>query len=148
MSLRQTISEAQKIALKGHDEDTLGILRVLWSAIKNMEIDKKHELSDEEIQTVVAIQVKQLNDALKDFVSAQRQDLINKTTKELAVLKKYLPIQISDQELEAVIKRVINESGSPGLSELGKVMSLVMKEVKGKADGNKVREWVSKLLSA
>lgn len=148
MSLRQTIQTAQLEALKSHAEEKLATLRMLWSAIKNSEIDKKRELTDEEIQGVVQTQTKQLFDALKDFVAAGRQDLIAKTEQEIVLLKNYLPAQLGDAELELIVKKLVAEANLTSPAEAGKVIGMIMKEVKGKADGNRVKELVNKLLSA
>jgi len=145
MSLRQEISSAQTEALKAKDEKKLSILRMLWSAIRNLEIDKKTELGDEEIQTVVVSQVKQLNDALKDFEKGARVDLTNKAKYEIGVLQKYLPTQLSDEELKNIVLKII--AVAP-VKEIGRIMGSVMKEVKGQADGNRVKNTVTQLLSA
>lgn len=147
MSLRQEISEAQVTALKGHDEKSLSILRIIWSAIKNVEIDKHHELNDEEVETVVSQLNKQLLDALKDYQTAGREDLVLKANFEISLLKKYLPEQLTDEQLMVIAKKIVVDSGLKGAGEVGKVMGMVMKEVKGKADGNRVREIVIQLLS-
>ncbi len=146
MTLRSEIQEKQYDAMKQGDADKLSILRLLMSAIKNEEIELKRELNDEETQAVVGRQVKQLNDSIKDFEAGGRSDLVEKTQKEVEVLKEYLPEQLSDEELESIIDKKITEL-SAGPQDIGKVMGAVMKEAKGKADGNKVREIVSKKLS-
>lgn len=148
MSLRALIAEALAEALKARNVEKLSILRMLWSAIKNAEIDKKGELTDGEIQQVALRQVKQLNDALKDFEKGGREDLIKKTKFEIETLQQYLPEQLSNEKLIEIVKKVLNGSGTKSPQDLGKIMGAVMKEVKGKADGNKVREIVNSLLSA
>jgi len=146
MTLRSEIQEKQYDAMKQGDADQLAVMRLLMSAIKNEEIELKKELNDEQVQTIVSRQVKQLLDAIKDFESGGRTDLVEKTKKEIEVLQKYLPEQLSEEELIAVVDKTI-EQLSAGPQDIGKVMGMVMKEVKGKADGNKVRELVSKKLS-
>lgn len=141
MPLRSEIQEEQYDAMKRGDADKLLVLRLLMSAIKNEEIEIKMELNDDEVQTIVGRQVKQLADAIKDFESGGRSDLVEKTKKEIAVLEKYLPEQLSDENILQVIDKTILEL-SAGPQDIGKVMGAVMKEVKGKADGNKVREMV------
>ncbi len=148
MSLRQELSKAQVEAMKARDEKKLSILRVLWSTIKNVEIDKKRELNDEEVQQLVAQLVKQTGDALKDFQAGARTDLVDQANLEIDLLKKYLPEQLSDVELEIIVKRIIGEVGNIAPNEMGKIIGTVMKEVKGRADGNRVKEIVSKTLSA
>lgn len=145
MPLRSEIQERQYDAMKRGDVDKLLVLRLLMSAIKNEEIEKKRELNDDEVQTIVGRQVKQLTDAIKDFEAGGRSDLVEKTKKEIAVLEDYLPEQLSDENILQVIDKTIVEM-SAGPQDIGKVMGVVMKEIKGKADGNKVREMVSQKL--
>ncbi len=142
MTLVQTILEAQKEAMKKKDVETLSILRVLSSAIKNEQIEKQRELADIEAQQVITRQVKQLKDALNDFEKAQRTDLIEKTKKEVELLSAYLPQQLSDEELKAIIVRVIEANQA---TEPGRMMGPVMKEIAGRADGNRVKAMLETL---
>ncbi|MBT4120523.1 MAG: GatB/YqeY domain-containing protein [Candidatus Magasanikbacteria bacterium] len=147
MSLRADITERQTEAQKSKDELRLSVLRMLWSEIKNIEIDKKKELDDKEIQQIVARQIKQLKDANKDFSSAGRDDLVSKNEAEIKILEEYLPEQMGDEELTKIIESVISETGANEPGDIGKVMGAVMKKAQGQADGNKVRELASHLLS-
>lgn len=146
MSLRQSIIEAKEKALKEKDEKSLSVLRMLWSAIKNVEIDKKEELGDDQVQEVVQRQVKQLKDALKDFESAGRDDLVSSNKKEIEFLEKYLPTSLSVEELEQIVQKIAQDNEIKEKSEFGKLMGLVIKEVKGRADGNDVKDIVTKQL--
>jgi len=147
MTLRTIILEDQKKAMKERSKQKLSTLRMLTSAIKNVEIEKQHELSDEEVLEVIARQAKQLKDAMKDFESGGRDDLLEKTKSELGVLEAYLPEQLSDEELEKVVKATAEKVGASSSADMGKIMGAVMGQVKGKADGNRVRAIVQKLLS-
>ena len=135
-------------AMKSGDAKNLAVLRLIKSAIKNEEIQLQKELSDEEVQSVVARQVKQLSDAAKDFEAGGRQDLVEQAKEEIQLMSIYLPEQMSDSELLSIVDKVIETTGAKTQSEVGKVMGLVMKQAKGKADGTKVREIVSKKLGA
>lgn len=148
MVLREQILEAQKKAMKEKDAERLSILRVLWAAIKNEEIERRQELNDEQLQEVVARQVKQLKDALVDFEKGGRADLVEQTNKEIAVLEVYLPEQMSDVYLEQLIKNILLENNITDVKDSGKAMSLIMPAVKGKADGVKVRNIVNQILNA
>ena len=149
MSLRSDLVDAQKEALKQKNEATLGTLRMLWSAIRNAEIDNGHkEFSDEEVQKVVSTQIKQLKDACLEFEKGGRSDLIEKANQEIKVLQSYLPEQLSDEELEKTIKKIIDESNLKDLQAVGRLTGLVMKEVKGRADGNRVKDFITKLLAS
>lgn len=145
MSLRQRILDAQKQAMKEGDKASLSTLRMVWSALRNIEIDKGGELTDEEVQEVIARQVKQLKDAMTDFEKGGRSDLMEQTQVEIAYLSQYLPQQLTDEELEKVVQNIV--SAHSGEKNAGIIMGAVMKEVKGKADGKKVREFVEKILS-
>lgn len=158
MSLRDEIQEKQYAAMKSGDAKSLAVWRLVRTAIKNEEIAKKaksrtelrsgtgEELNDEEVQTVIARQVKQLQEALKDFAAGGRKDLVEETKKEIEILRVYLPEKISNEKLAIIIDKVIETTAASGLQDMGKVMGAVMKEVKNKADGNQVREIVAEKL--
>jgi len=148
MMLREQIVEAQKKAMKEKNAEKLSILRVLCAAIKNEEIDRRQELTDEQVQEVVARQVKQLKDALVDFERGGRADLIEKTNQEISVLEEYLPEQMSDDDLEKLIKNILTDNNITDTKDAGRAMSMVMPIVKGKADGSKVRNIVNQILNA
>ncbi|MEK7625688.1 MAG: GatB/YqeY domain-containing protein [Patescibacteria group bacterium] len=147
MPLRNEIQDKLQGAMKSGDAKRLSVLRLIKSAVKNEEIQLQKELSDEEVQAVVGRQVKQLSEALKDFEAGGRQDLIAQTKEEIEIMSVYLPKQMSDEELTAVIEKAIETLGAKTAGDIGKVMGLVVKQTKGKADGSKVREMVSKKLT-
>ena len=146
MSLRDDIHQEQLKAMKDRNEGKLSTLRLLSSAIKNIEIEKHHDLDDVEVVEVVARQVKQLRDALKDFMTGGRTDLVDRTNEEIALLESYLPKQLTDDELKTIIEKVLSDNSITEAKDLGKATGLVMKEVKGKTDGNKVKEILTSLL--
>lgn len=147
MSLRSEIQESQYEAMKKGDAERLSILRLLMSAVKNEEIELKRELEDIETQAIASRQVKQLTDAIADFEAGGRADLVEATKKEIKVLSEYMGEQLSDEELSVIVENTI-KGMSVVSSDIGKVMGKVMAEVRGKADGNKVREIVSKKLNS
>jgi uncharacterized protein len=146
MSLRDNVQDAQKQAMKDRDEKRLSTLRLLWSEIQNLEIEQKKELSDEEVQNVVARQVKQLKDSLKDFDAGGRDDLASGVKKEIELLEVYLPEQLGEEELKTIVQKVLTDNDITEVKDLGKAMGIIMKEVKGKTDGNMVRSVASELL--
>ena len=146
MSLQSEIQAKQYEAMKAGDADKLSILRLLLSAIKNEEIEKKAPLDDKEVQAVAARQVKQLQDALVDFESGKREDLIKKTKEEIKFLHQFLPEQLSEDKLAQVVDDTIAEMAAASPQDTGKVMGAVMKKIKGQADGNRVREIVARKL--
>jgi len=147
MTLRADIVKQQTEALKSREELRLSVLRMLLSAIKNAEIDKKAELDDKEIQQIVARQIKQTKDAIKDFMAGGRNDLVLKNEAEIKILTEYLPEQMGEDDLMKIVKDTITELGVSDVSGVGKVMGAVMKKAQGQVDGNKVKELVSQILS-
>lgn len=147
MSLREEVQSRQRAAMKAGETATVSTLRLLWSALRNEEINVGHPLSDDEVRTVGVRQVKQLTDALADYQQGGRADLVAQAKAEIELLSAYLPVQLSEIELQALVTRAIGELGAKNPADLGRVMGLVMKEAKGQADGNRVRAIVGRLLS-
>jgi len=120
MSLYTSIVDEHTKARKSRDSEKLSMLQVLLAAIKNESISQRRELSDEEVQGVVKRQVKQLKDALSDFERANREDLITKTKREIGILESFLPEPLNQEELEKIIKKVIDEMKPSGPQDLEK----------------------------
>ena len=144
MSLRDHIKDAQVAAMKSKDQMRLAPLRMLWSAVRNADIDAGELLPDEAIVPIVAKQVKQIKDAMIEYEKGGRSDLKEAAMAELSVLEEFLPKQMSDEDLKAKIQTVLTTMGDT--KDVGKVMGAVMKEVKGEADGARVRAMVTSLL--
>ena len=145
MSLKEDIILAQQTAMKSGEKEKLSILRMVTAAIKNAEIESGEELEDDKVQGVIKKQVKQLADALKDFEKGGREDLIKNTKSEIEMLSVYLPAELSDEELMSKVQTVIDGLGEG--ANMGQAMGAVMKELKGQADGGRVREMVEKLIN-
>lgn len=151
MSIKENIKSELKGAMKSGDTEKRDVLRMLDSMIKNVEIERnKREdgLSDEEILEVVSRAVKQRKDSIEQYTKGGREDLAEKESKEMDILTKYLPEQMSEEELVNVVKETIIQSEATNKSDMGKVMGIVMGKVKGKADGNLVREIVDRELGS
>jgi len=133
-------------ALKDKKKTEVSTLRLLLSEIHNQEIAKQAELNKEDIIKVVQKEVKRRKEAIEAYQKGKRDDLVAKEKEELEILNKYLPQQLSLQELETIIQAVIKETGASGMSDFGKVMGAVMGRVKGKADGKAVSDSVKKSL--
>lgn len=146
MSLAQRITDDMKEAMKTKNNATLSTLRLLRSAMKNKQIDVQHELSDEEIIGVVKVQVKQLQDSIASFDGAGRAEMAASARAEVEVLHQYLPAQMSDEQLEQVIKQAIEQTGAKSKSDMGKVMGAAVKAVSGQADGARIKSMVERLL--
>lgn len=138
-----------KIALKEKDALSVSTLRLLLAAIHNKEIEliKKDQLTDDEVVSVIRKEAKQRRESIDAYQKAKRDDLADKEERELAILSKYLPQEISPEELKKIIQEIIAEIGAAGPKDFGKVMGQSMSRLKGKADGNQVAEVVKKLLS-
>jgi uncharacterized protein len=143
MSLRTELLEATKQAMKDRDTKKVSVLRLLMSEIKKTEIDGQAELDDVAIQKIVSQQVKRTKDAMKDFLSGGRQDLVDNAQVEIDILKTYMPDQLSDFDIEQIVLKTIETVGASGQGDMGKVMGMAMKEIKGRAEGTKVREIVT-----
>ena len=149
MTLKEKITQDLKTAMKAGETKRRDTLRLLDSAIKNVEIEKQKRetgLSDEEVLEVIARAVKQRQDSIRQFEQGGRPDLAEIEKDELAILMPYLPEQLSEQDIAAIAKEVIAETGAKNIADLGKVMGQIMGKVKGKADGNAVREIAKKIL--
>ena len=150
MSLREKIPQDLKDALRGKKTLELTVLRMLQSSIRNKEIEKqKKELTDEEVIEVVAGEIKKRKEAAAEFEKVGRQEAAQQEKAEAEILLKYMPRQLSEDEIRAEVMKAVADSGAGGIKDLGKVMKAIIPAVKGKADGavvNKiVREELEKL---
>jgi uncharacterized protein YqeY len=146
MSLTERLENDMKQAMKSKDKVRLSVIRMVRTAIKNAEIDQQRTLSDDEVIAVLNREMKQRRDSLQAFESAGRQDLVEEVKQEIQVLIDYLPAQMSEDEVRAVVREVIAEVGAVGKSDMGKVMSALMPKVKGRADGKLVNQIVGQEL--
>lgn len=146
-NLEEKINEDFKNSLKEKDEQKLTLLRMVKSALKNEEIQKKEKLSDEEIETVIKREIKKRKEAIELYQKGQREDLIQKEKAEIEILTNYLPEQMSEEEIKDKVEKIIQEMGAEGKEDFGKVMGKVMTELKGRADGSLVSKIVNELLN-
>ena len=142
MSLKETLNNDIKTAMKAKDKATLAVLRMIKTAVQAAEIDKKEELNAEEELTILAREAKQRRESLAEFVKAGRDELVAKTEAEIEIVERYLPKQLSVEEVKEVIATVAEKIGATTQKEFGKLMGAVMQELKGKADGNVIKEQV------
>jgi hypothetical protein len=144
--LLATIQNDLKTALKEKNELQVSTLRLLLAEIHNRQIEKQAELTEEDIVAVLRKEAKKRQESVEAYEKGGRQELADKESKELLILSKYLPQEMSPQELEKIVKEVIGKVGAQGAGDFGKVMGGVMGKVKGQIDGAKVSEAVKKLL--
>ena len=147
MSLLETIKKDMIEASKKGDVDSTNILKLAISSIKNEEIAKGSKLSDEEILKVLRKEESKIKDSIAEFTKMGRKDLIERESKQLKVISSYLPKLMSREEIEKVVLKVVADTHAEGLKSMGAVMSIVMKELQGKADGSTVKEVVQEFLS-
>ncbi len=145
--LLKKLQDEMKAAMKSGDKDRLSVIRMLISEIKKVQIDKKRELTDEEIIQVLQRYAKQRKESIKQYREAGREDLAQKEEKELQVVQEFLPQPLSEEEIQKIVEEVIKETGASSMKDMGKVMKTVMEKVKGRADGSTVSSIVKKKLS-
>lgn len=147
MTLKEQLLTDLKSAMKSKDKVAKDTVTMIRAAVLQKEKDTKAELEDSDILDIIAKQHKQRKDALADFVKAGRDDLIETTNQEIAIIEKYLPEQLSREEIEKIVDETIEEVGATSMKEMGKVMGKLMPKVKGVADGKVVNEIVREKLS-
>ena len=147
MSLRTDIKDAIKTAMKAKDTHTRDALRLLDAAFKQIEVDERRELSDEDTIKIIQKQVKQRADAMSQYKEAGRDDLYEIEAAEVLIYEKYLPKQLSDDELVSAVKEVITQVNATSMKDMGKVMGASSKKLAGIADGKRINEVVKQLLA-
>jgi len=147
MAVKQQLMDELKIAMRERDVIRKNAVQNARSAILQIEKDKKTELDDNGIIEIIAKMVKKLKDAIVEFEKGGRQDLVDNNNREIEVLSKYLPEQLSEQELTEIIKVKITELEASSMKDMGKVMAAAKEATKGKADGATINKIVKELLS-
>ena len=148
MSLKGQIQDDMKTAMKAGDKDRLKVVRLIWAAIRQVEIDKRIELDDAAVLGVLNKMVKQRRDSVTQFAAGGRNDLADIESAEIVVLETYLPEQMSDTELDQLIEQAIAASGAESIRDMGKVMGQVKTKAEGRADMGAVSARVKARLSA
>lgn len=146
MNLKELLMADLKEAMKQKQGLRKSVITMLRAAVKQVEVDSKKELSDEEIIDIVATQVKQKRSVIDEFLKGGREDLADEAKEEIAVLEKYLPEQLAEDELKKIISDVIAEVNASSMKDMGKVMGIVNPKVKGRADGKTVSQIVKDFL--
>jgi len=149
MSLIETIDKDLIKALKGGEKDTATTLRGLKSDMKYYQIDKKiDKLTDDDVIAVLSAAAKRRRDSIEQYRNGKREDLVAKETAELGIISAYLPAQMTDEEIEVIVRETLTETGASTMAEMGNVMKAIMPKVKGRADGKAVKNIVNRLLSS
>ena len=143
MSLKGSIVDDMKAAMKAGEKDRLKVIRLILAAVKQVEVDSRSELDDAAVLGVLEKMVKQRRDSVEQYTKGGREDLATIERDEIAVLETYLPEQLSDDEIDAIVDSVIAETGAEGIRDMGKVMGAIKARVAGQADmgvvGSKVK---------
>jgi uncharacterized protein len=134
MSLKDQITEDMKNAMRAKDTARLGTIRLLLAAMKQKEVDERIELDDGAVIAIIEKLIKQRKDSISQFQAAKRDDLVAIENAELIVLQAYMPEQMSEAEVAAVVAKAVAEVGATGPQDMGKVMGLVKSQLAGKAD--------------
>ncbi|KGP90493.1 hypothetical protein N780_04950 [Pontibacillus chungwhensis BH030062] len=148
MSLLERLNQDMKEALRNKEKERLSVIRMVKSSLQNEALKLgKDELTEEEELTVLSREIKQRKDSLQEYKSAGRDDLAQKDERDIEIIQSYMPQQLSEDELDAIVQETIAEVGASSKQDMGKVMSAIMPKVKGKADGSLVKQFVQKHLS-
>jgi len=147
MTLEERLLQDMKAAMKSSDKLRLSVIRMIRSTIKNKEIELRKPLDDEEAQRVIQGMVRKGEESLEQFKSGGRMDLVEKESKEIEILKSYLPQSLTREEVIKIVDETIHETQAASLKDLGKVMKTVMPRLQGKADGKLINQLVKERLS-
>jgi len=145
--LKERLQQDLKNAMKAKDNVTRDTIRFLMSSLKQIEVDERRELSDEDIVKIVQKSIKQREDSMQQYKNAGRDDLYEQEFTGVKILQKYLPKQLSDEELEVVVADIIKKVNATSIKDIGKVMGLAIKQTAGKADGKRINIIAKNLLN-
>jgi hypothetical protein len=147
MTLRERLDADLKKAMKARDEAGLSVIRMVRSTVKNREIDQKKALDEAGIVEVITTLVKQRRESIRMFREANRDELVAKEERELALLLDFLPRQLTAEEIGQIVSEAVSSTGAAGMKDLGTVMKAVIPQVTGRADGSLVSRIVREKLS-
>ncbi|SFH57400.1 hypothetical protein SAMN05192551_101594 [Tindallia magadiensis] len=148
MSLKDLLAEDLKTAMKNKELTRKNVITMIRSSVKQIEVDERKELLDDDVIQIIVKQIKQRKDALESFQNGGRDDLVEQTEAEISILETYLPEPLSDEELQLIIQKAIDETGAQTMKDMGSVMSIVKKDTQGKADGKVVSQLVRQKLQS
>ena len=146
MTMKARLDEDMKQAMRSRDTARRDVIRYLRSEIRNQEIRVQEDLDDEGVVQVLSRQAQQRRDSIEAFADANRTDLVEKEQAELAIIMEYLPQQMTSDEITSLVQQVVAEVGASGPGDMGKVMSQIMPQVRGRAEGREVSSIVMETL--
>ncbi|MBB5173944.1 GatB/YqeY domain-containing protein [Texcoconibacillus texcoconensis] len=147
MSLLERLNEDMKEAMKNKEKSRLSVIRQVKSSLQNEAIHLGHELTEEEVLTVLNREMKQRKESLQEYENANRDDLVKNVRAEMTVLEQYMPKPLTEDELLTIVQQTIEETGVSSKAGMGDVMAAIMPKVKGRADGSLVKRLVQQELS-
>lgn len=133
-------------AMKARDKPRLGVLRMMQAAIKQIEVDERRELEDKDVVKILTSYGRKVKDQIKSYGEGGREELLQAAETELKIVGEFLPEEMSDEDLEKIVRACVEEAGATGPQDMGKVMKLVMPKTAGRADGGKISGLVKKVL--
>ena len=145
--MKERLAEEYRAALRSGDKLKVSVIRLLTALIKNREVEKRGPLTDAEVMQAISTSCKQRQDSIEQYRQGGRQDLVDKEAAELHILQSYMPQPFTSEELEELVRAAIQEAQAASPKEMGKVMTLLMPKVTGRADGKVVSALVREMLS-
>ncbi len=147
MSLKERITDDMKAAMRSGEKERLGLIRMITAGIKQREVDERITLDDGQVLAVLEKMIKQRKESVEQFKAGNRQDLVDKEAAEIALLQSYLPAQLSDADIDALIKEAVAATGAAGIKDMGRVMALIKGKAQGRADMGAVGAKIKSRLS-
>ena len=147
MTLKERLMEDMKVSMRNKETLKKSVITMIRASVKQKEVDDRVDVNDDDVIELIAKQLKQSKDALVEFEKAERDDLIAQTKAEIEILASYLPQQLTDEELEAVVRDAVAEVNAQSVKDMGKIMGKVMAVAKGRVDGKRINEMVKKVLN-
>ena len=145
-ALKDQIQDAMKTAMKGGEKERLSVIRLMMSAMKQVEVDERIELDDNRVLGILDKMVKQRRESISQFESGGREDLANKEKAEIDIISDFLPQALTEEEIEAIINKAISETGAESMKDMGKVMGIIKPQLTGRADMGSVSQKIKALL--
>ena len=147
MNIKERLMEDMKVSMRNKETLKKSVITMIRASVKQKEVDDRVDVNDDDVIELIAKQLKQRKDALVEFEKAERDDLIAQTKAEIEILASYLPQQLTDEELEAVVRDAVAEVNAQSVKDMGKIMGKVMAVAKGRVDGKRINEMVKKVLN-
>ena len=147
-ALKKQIQDAVIAAMKAGEKDRLKIIRLMTSAIKQIEVDERIELDDARVIAVLDKMVKQRRESISQFKTAGRDDLVKQESYEIDIIQEFLPQALSEEEVDAIVNQAIEQTGASSIKDMGKVMGLVKPQIIGRADMGEISGRIKSLLSS